>query len=47
LLFGVPAIDPAAFAGSIAVLAVASWAAAYVPARRAAGTDPAVALRTM
>jgi predicted permease len=46
VLFGVPAIDPAAFGGSIAVLTLAAWAAAYLPARRAAATDPATALRT-
>lgn len=46
VLFGVEALDPAAFAGSAAVLAAAAWIAAYLPARRAAQTDPAIALRT-
>ena len=45
LLVGVPPIDPVAFGGTAllfaAVLAVAAWA----PARRAATTDPATALR--
>jgi predicted permease len=45
LLFGVTPADPAALGAAIAVLITAALIAAYVPARRAAGTDPLVALR--
>ena len=45
LLFGVSPADPLAAGGSIAVLMAAALAAAYLPARRAARTDPPVALR--
>jgi putative ABC transport system permease protein len=45
LLFGVSPADPLAAGGSIAVLVAAALAAAYLPARRAARTDPLVALR--
>jgi predicted permease len=45
MLVGVPPVDPVSFGGTallfIAVLATAAWA----PAAKAAGTDPAVALR--
>jgi len=45
LLVGVPPIDPASFGGTallfLIVLAIAAWA----PAKRAAATDPATALR--
>ena len=44
-LFGVTPMDPAALAGACLVLATAALAAAYLPARRAAGVDPVVALR--
>ena len=44
LLFGVQPSDPVTFVASIAVLAVVAFAASVLPARRAAGTDPMVAL---
>ena len=45
LLFGVEPIDPAAYAGAIAVILAAAALAAYVPARRAAAIDPSETLR--
>jgi putative ABC transport system permease protein len=45
LLFEVSPHDPAAFAATAAVLAVVSLLACLAPARRASGTDAAVALR--
>ena len=44
-LFDVSASDPLAFCSSCVVLLVVGAAAAYVPARRATGIDPARALR--
>jgi ABC-type antimicrobial peptide transport system permease subunit len=44
-LFGVNPLDPVAFAGAIATLAAAALLAGFVPASRAARTDPVVAIR--
>ena len=45
LLYGVTATDPATYAGVVIGLALAALAASYLPARKAAGMDPVVALR--
>ena len=44
-LFEVQPTDLGAFAGALAVLAIAGLAASAIPARRAASVDPMVALR--
>jgi ABC-type antimicrobial peptide transport system permease subunit len=45
MLFGLSALDPPAFLGTAAVVALAALLAMYQPARRAARIDPAVTLR--
>ena len=45
LLVGVPPIDPIAFGGTATLFALVLTIAAWSPARRAAATDPATALR--
>jgi len=46
LLFGVASFDPLAFAGSALMLLLVALAASGIPARRAAGVDPLIALRS-
>jgi predicted permease len=45
MLFGLEPRDPATFGGAAAVLAAIALVAAWLPARRAAGIDPAITLR--
>jgi predicted permease len=45
LLYGVQPTDPLAMAGAVAVLLAVGILAAFVPARRASLTDPAIVLR--
>ena len=45
LLFGLSPIDPSAFGGASAILALVALAASYFPARRASRLDPFSALR--
>jgi putative ABC transport system permease protein len=45
LLFGVSRLDPAAYLGVVALLAVVSAVACWVPAWRAARVDPSITLR--
>jgi ABC-type antimicrobial peptide transport system permease subunit len=45
LLFEVSPWDPAVFAGSVSLLAIAGLLASWAPARRATTVNPIVALR--
>ncbi|HTY05936.1 MAG TPA: ABC transporter permease [Gemmatimonadales bacterium] len=45
-LYGVGTLDPVAYASVTLVFVAVALAASYIPARRAAGVDPIVALRT-
>ena len=45
LLFGVSATDPLTFVGVVILLALVALAACYLPARRAMGMDPILALK--
>jgi ABC-type antimicrobial peptide transport system permease subunit len=45
LLFGVSALDPLAFAAALALLAAVALIANYLPAARAARTDPVTVLK--
>ncbi len=44
-LFRMDATDPRAFAAALGVLAASALVATFIPARRAASVDPAIALR--
>ena len=45
LLYGIEATDPLSMAGAVAVLLAVGMIAAFVPARRASRTNPAIVLR--
>ncbi|MGB6691790.1 MAG: hypothetical protein WBE76_28450, partial [Terracidiphilus sp.] len=45
MLYGIAPHDPATLAGGVALLLGAAVLASWVPARRAAGVEPMVALR--
>jgi ABC-type antimicrobial peptide transport system permease subunit len=45
LLFDVPRFDPLTYLGVVGVMGLVAGASCWVPARRAAGVDPATAVR--
>jgi ABC-type antimicrobial peptide transport system permease subunit len=45
LLYGVSGLDPVAFGSAVGVLAAVALAANYLPAARAARTDPVAVLK--
>jgi ABC-type lipoprotein release transport system permease subunit len=45
-LVGIPALDPVSYGAAAGLLVTAAALAALIPARRAASTEPMVALRT-
>jgi ABC-type antimicrobial peptide transport system permease subunit len=45
LLFGVDSVDPVTILCVIGILGAVALGASYIPARRAAGVDPMIALR--
>jgi ABC-type antimicrobial peptide transport system permease subunit len=46
ILYGVSPLDPIAFGGAIGLLLGIAFLANFIPARRAAGIDPMLALRS-
>jgi ABC-type antimicrobial peptide transport system permease subunit len=44
-LYGIKPNDPASFVAAVALMVAVAAAAAWIPARRAAGLDPMRALR--
>ncbi|MEE8148530.1 MAG: ABC transporter permease, partial [Longimicrobiales bacterium] len=46
LLFGVAFVDPLTWVGMLALVGVTTWAACWLPARRASRLDPCAALRS-
>ena len=46
LLFGIPSIDPASFAGAIAVVLIVAGLASYLPARKVVAASPMQALQS-
>ena len=45
-LFGIGPADPLAYGAVAVLLGFVAFVACYIPARRAAGVDPMIALRT-